>query len=59
MTLRFSTGMVLDANKHADLIGEKKLSSSDTRLLAVAPVHKRWRGKDCACALQIFTRVAV
>ncbi|QUS41213.1 hypothetical protein RPMA_21975 [Tardiphaga alba] len=42
MTLRFSPGMALDAKKHAGLIGEKKLSSSDAKLLAVKPVLVSW-----------------
>ncbi|WP_139212489.1 hypothetical protein [Bradyrhizobium sp. NFR13] len=42
LTLRFSPGMKLDAKKHAGLIGEKKLSSSDTQLLAVKPVLTSW-----------------
>lgn len=42
MTLRFSPGMALDAKKHAGLIGEKKLSSSDAKLLAVKPMLVSW-----------------
>ena len=42
LTLRFSPGMELDARKHAGLIGEKKLSSSDAKLLAVKPVLTTW-----------------
>ncbi|UZE48236.1 hypothetical protein ONR75_25970 [Rhodopseudomonas sp. P2A-2r] len=42
MTLRFSPGMALDARKHAGLLGEKKLSSSDAKLLAVKPVLTEW-----------------
>lgn len=42
MTLRFSPGMALDAKKHAGLIGEKKLSSSDAKLLAVKPLLTNW-----------------
>jgi len=42
VTLRFSPGMALDAKKHAGLIGEKKLSSSDAKLLAVKPVLVSW-----------------
>jgi len=40
--IRFSPGMALDAKKHAGLIGEKKLSSSDAKLLAVKPVLVSW-----------------
>jgi hypothetical protein len=42
LMLRFSPGMELDAKKHASLIGEKKLSSSDAKLLAVKPVLVSW-----------------
>jgi hypothetical protein len=42
LMLRFSPGMTLDAKKHAGLIGEKKLSSSDAKLLAVKPVLTSW-----------------
>jgi hypothetical protein len=42
MTLRFSPGMALDAKKHAGLLGEKKLSSTDAKLLAVKPVLTAW-----------------
>jgi hypothetical protein len=42
MTLRFSPGMALDAKRHAGLLGEKKLSSSDAKLLAVKPVLTEW-----------------
>ncbi len=42
LMLRFSPGMALDAKKHAGLIGEKKLSSSDAKLLAVKPVLVSW-----------------
>jgi hypothetical protein len=42
MTLRFSPGMALDAKRHAGLIGEKKLSSSDAKLLAVKPLLTEW-----------------
>lgn len=42
LMLRFSPGMELDAKKHAGLIGEKKLSSSDAKLLAVKPVLVSW-----------------
>jgi hypothetical protein len=34
--------MALDAKKHANLIGEKKLSSSDAKLLAVKPALVSW-----------------
>ncbi|WP_139285866.1 hypothetical protein [Tardiphaga sp. OK245] len=36
--LRFSPGMKLDAKKNANLIGQKKLSSSKVELLAMKPV---------------------
>ena len=42
LMLRFSPGIALDAKKHAGLIGEKKLSSSDAKLLAVKPVLTSW-----------------
>lgn len=42
LMLRFSPGMALDGKKHAGLIGEKKLSSSDAKLLAVKPVLVSW-----------------
>ncbi len=42
LMLRFSPGMALDAKKHAGLIGEKKLSSSDAKLIAVKPVLVNW-----------------
>jgi hypothetical protein len=42
LMLRFSPGMALDAKKHAGLIGEKKLSSSDAKLLGVKPVLVSW-----------------
>lgn len=42
LMLRFSPGMELDGKKHAGLIGEKKLSSSDAKLLAVKPVLVSW-----------------
>lgn len=42
LMLRFSPGMTLDAKKHAGLIGEKKLSSSDAKLLTVKPVLVSW-----------------
>ena len=42
MTLRFSPGIALDAKRHAGMIGEKKLSSSDAKLQAVKPVLTEW-----------------
>ena len=42
ITLRFSPGMPLDAKRHAGLLGDRKLSSSDAKLLAVKPVLTEW-----------------
>ena len=42
ITLRFSPGMPLDAKRHAGLLGDRKLSSSDAKLLAVKPMLTEW-----------------